>query len=197
MAEEQKGNDANAEKWQLYYWKLRNRGNWIRYLFEEAQVDYVDHSTINTDIKPYFTLFSDGNKNPLNDTQPAFAPPAIQKGNLFLSQSEVIVNYLASELNLAPKDPFQRIASSQILANCNDILREIYALRARVWTDKQKINQFFADDGRFEKRLNVIEKPLIGNDDKDATKIFYFENRCTYIDLIVFNLMDGVQELTG
>ena len=88
--------DDSDEQWEIFYWKLRNRGNWIRFLFEEAGVDkYVDHSTQEDfDMKSYFMAFSDGKDNPMNDSNPAFAPPAIRKGNLFLAQSEVIVNYL-------------------------------------------------------------------------------------------------------
>ena len=99
-SEDVKQEDKN-EQWEIFYWKMRNRGNWIRFLFEEAGVDnYVDHSTEDDfDMKSYFMSTSDGNANPMNADNPAFAPPAVRKGDLFLCQSEVIVNYLVCTLN--------------------------------------------------------------------------------------------------
>lgn len=99
-SEEVKKEDSD-EQWEIFYWKMRNRGNWIRFLFEEAGVDnYVDHSIEDDfDIKEYFMAMSDGNANPMNAVNPAFAPPAVRKGDLFLCQSEVIVQYLVCTLN--------------------------------------------------------------------------------------------------
>eukprot|EP01084_Bolivina_argentea_P201575 344549_1 len=194
-AKEEKTKDDNSEKWELFYWKLRNRGNWIRYLFEEANVEYIDHSVLGTNIKGYFQAFSDGNQNPINATYPSFAPPAIRKGNLFLNQSEVIINYLAKELNLLPsngdKDNNLQILQSQILlANCNDIVREVYGLRGK---NKDDMVKFF-EGGRLQKWLNIIEIPLLQNN-IDNNEIYYFNNKCSYIDLIVFNTIEGLQAL--
>lgn len=205
---EEKADDNKSEKWEVLYWKLRNRGNWIRYMFEEAKVEYIDHSvTYKGDNKAYskflmehFKAFGDGTSNPCNDTYPALAPPAIRKGKFFLNQSEVVINYLSEELNLLPinendknNEKLQRLRCKQLLSNCNDIIREIYSLKGK---DKDKDVIPFFEGGRFQKWLNVIETPL-PKDNKDKDEIYYFNDKCCYIDLIVFNLMEGLQDFLG
>jgi len=174
-------------------------------MFEEANVEYIDHSvTFKGDggayskfLMQHFRAFSDGTSNPLNDTYPALAPPAIRKGTFFLNQSTVVINYLAEELNLLPTNDDKNIEKSQklrcqvLVSNCNDIISEIYSKKGK---DKDKDLIPFFEGGRFQKWLNVIETPL-PKDNKD--EIYYFNNKCCYIDLIVFNLMDGLQDLLG
>ena len=202
---EVKTEENEVEKYELFYWKLRNRGNWIRYMFEEAKVPFVDHSvSYNGDdfyafIKGSFRAFGDGKANPMNDSNPAFAPPAIKRGELFLCQSEVIVNYLAQELDLLPVNEdkavqrLQYVQCQQILANCNDIIREVYGQRGK---EKKDLFSFF-EGGRFAKWLNLIEIPLKNAKDSEEGNIYYFNGKMCYIDLIVFNVVEGLNDLLG
>ena len=55
---------------------------------------------------------------------------------------------------------------------------------------KEKIFEFV--NGRFQIWLDILEKPL-----KSKNLSFYFDGKCTFADLALFNIMDGVEELFG
>ena len=77
----------------------------------------------------------------------------------------------------------------------NDLIREIYSQRQR---GKEK-NTAFWEGGRFDNWLKLLEKPLLKRNKEDEEEIYYFEHKfkITYADLVVFNVMDGLQEFCG
>jgi len=202
MAEQK---EQSNEKWEVLYWGLRNRGNWLRFLMQEAGVEWIDTkvSGANADTH-YFRNISDGKANPQNDFLPAMAPPAIRKGDFFLNQSEVCINYLAAEFKLLPvanteeDSKRQALYSQQLLGNCNDLCREIYDQRGK---DEQSVKAFFEGDGqkpsRFQKWLTILETPLKVNNKEDTNEVYYFNQKFSYIDLMVFNVFEGLSEHLG
>ena len=61
-----------ADQWELYYWPLAGRGEFIRLIFEEAGVPYKDITDVNIIKDVVFHGKLPG--------YPLFAPPVIKKG---------------------------------------------------------------------------------------------------------------------
>ena len=63
----------SVDEWELYYWPLAGRGEFVRIIFEEAGVKFKDISDVPT-LKDGIT----GGER--TDIYPTFAPPMIKKG---------------------------------------------------------------------------------------------------------------------
>ncbi|KAG9253752.1 putative glutathione S-transferase family protein [Emericellopsis atlantica] len=99
---------GDSPAYELVYWPgLPGRGEFIRLLFEEAQVAYTDTAQDRSPDKAvelvmhHMTGDADaaGKTNP-----PVFAPPALVHGDNVISQTPNIMQYLAPRLGLLPKD---------------------------------------------------------------------------------------------
>lgn len=145
--------EEDDDRWTLYYWGLKNRGNWVRLLFAEANVKY------NESNDP--TPFRVNNPKNINKNFPVFAPPFIIKGNINVSQSSVIIDYLSELYNLYPKNKLDILETKMIFANCNDLVGEIYSFMNKEISDKT-MKEFFLnkDSGRFQGFIKCISHPL-------------------------------------
>ncbi len=67
-----------SDNWELYYWPLSGRGEYVRIIFEELGIpfkDVTDAKVIMENVKQPGPLFS---------TYPTFAPPMLKNGNVMI-----------------------------------------------------------------------------------------------------------------
>jgi len=171
--------NVENEKFVLYYWGLKNRGNAIRLLFEERNVPY---EYIHEPEAVKAVAACDG-----KDKTDVFAPPILKYRYSYLSQTSAIIQFVATKLNLRPKSDFDNARADMLVGNGFDITTELHNHRA---DDKQKLLSFL--NGRFQIWLTTIEKPLLKLDKNKP--LFYFEDRITHADLAIFNTLDAVRE---
>ena len=102
--------------YELYYWPtIQGRGEFIRLLLEDVGADYVDVIR-----KPE----EDGGGRDallglLSETD-QFAPPILKDGDMYVSQTPLIMDYLGARHGLAPKDEHARrdaLRLSMVLAD--------------------------------------------------------------------------------
>lgn len=76
-----------AEHFDLYYWpKIPGRGEYIRLALEAAGASYTDHINETGKVDDLLSLI-DKSKQSLDGNPPAFAPPILKHGELWLSQT--------------------------------------------------------------------------------------------------------------
>jgi len=177
---ESKSTETENEKFVLYYWNLKNRGNAIRLLFEERNVPYqhIHQPDVLADIAVCLGK---------TDKTDVFAPPILKYRDSYLSQTLPAVQFVATKLNLRPKCDFDNARADMMVGNGIDIVTE---LNNHKNDDKQKLLSFL--NGRFQTWLTVMEKPLLHLDKNKP--LFIFEGRVTHADLAVFNTLDAIQE---
>eukprot|EP01084_Bolivina_argentea_P122102 216395_1 len=181
-----KDTDDEKSSWEIFYWPLKNRGNFIKLVFEEANIPYKDMTVkeMKTQIR---SNLAGSLKYDEGGLYQAMAPPLIKNGDFTLSQSIVCMGYLSEKYGICPCK-YEDKARAQMIANdCNDLMGELYGYK-----DKPKEELFKFIDGRFDLWLELLEKPLKKNNLK-----FYFDEKCTQADLAMFNIMDGIEELFG
>jgi len=168
------------EKFVLYYWGVKNRGNAIRLLFEEANVPYEDIKD-KAAFDDIATCFGKANKTDV------FAVPILQYQNSYLSQTSAIVQFVSTKLHLRPKCDFANARADMLVGNGFDLTTEFHNHRT---DDKEKLSAFL--NGRFQIWLDTIERPLLQLNKNQP--LFYFEGRITHADLAIFNTLDALRE---
>eukprot|EP01084_Bolivina_argentea_P313792 543459_1 len=179
--------DEKSE-WEVVYWPLRNRGNFVRLVFEEAGVAYKDTqdmAVMKTRVRS--SRFGTQTREEGGPYQ-VMGPPFICNGDFILSQSIVCMGYLSQKFGIRPRSDEDHSLAQMIANNCSDTKVELYKLQPMTTTDD--IHGYL--NGRFQIWLDIFEKPL-----QVHKSSFYFDDKCTQADLAVFNLLDGVEELLG
>jgi len=179
--------DDEKKQWEIIYWPLKNRGNFIKLVLEEANVKYTDCNDMNY-IKSMMRSDKYGTqKVDEGGLFQAMGLPVIQRGDFNLSQSISCMTYLAEKYGVCPKNPNDKARANMIANNCENLMGEMYG-----YPNSTKEELFEFVNGRFQVWLDILEKPL-----KAKNGTFYFDERCTFADLAMFNIMDGIEELFG
>ena len=112
--------------YELYYWPtIPGRGEFIRLILEDAGVEYVDVAR-----KPE----ADGGGIPalrgiLDDmdlTAPPFAPPILKDGDVLVTQTPLIMDYLGARHGLTPTDEADRRRALELSMLLADFLVEAH-----------------------------------------------------------------------
>lgn len=94
-------------EWELYYWhSLPGRGDFVRLLFEEAGVPYLDVARKEGSSSKVLEYRQRGKTSNL----PSLFPPIIKKGDFVLCQTSAILQYLGKEFGLYPTGGAQQEA---------------------------------------------------------------------------------------
>lgn len=206
----QAANDSSepVDEWTVYYWPLRNRGNFVRLVLAYAEQEFNDVSNpaqlkkLFASSKPLGKPQKDSDKK--NDEKsddgyfsPPFAGPALKyvdgksKETLFISQMLPCAEFAATKFGLTPKaDTFDAFRAKKLMLDCNDILNEF---RGKI-DDENKITAQKYVQFRLKKWLNVLQYPLKNKKDENKDNIYYFGDKVTYVDLAVFNIIDGIKD---
>ena len=113
----------------LYYWPMPGRGVFIRSLFAYADVPYTD-APVQEIIRIKSAPFAE---QPL----PLRAPPFLvdHTADATISQTEGVAHYVATKLGLMPSDLLKQSLALKVLADCNDVLGEMWLHNGAVRKD--------------------------------------------------------------
>lgn len=121
------------QDYELYYWDLPFRGNFIQLFLEEVRADYrkLDASEVYPD------------RN-LNIQYPGMAPPYLYdcRAQVWFSQMPAILMHLAKAYHFLPDEPEQHTLALKVLLDCNDILMEITNNNGAVMWDEDSWAEF-------------------------------------------------------
>lgn len=188
-------------EWELWYWPLKNRGNYIQLLFAETETDYkliIDPQKVRSKIRS--TYFGTLDANDPDIIYQPMAPPFIvhhdpmTNKSVRISQTEHCVGYIAEKLNLRPKNIENHYRAQMIVANCNELFGDLLLRMSQSQIDGgNAIKLFVSKNGRLNVWLSILQNPLT----VDKEQKFYFENKICQCDLAVFNILNGLHELFG
>jgi len=136
--------------YKLFYWPAPFRGNFIRFLLEEAGEKYEEASV--KEISELYAL-------PVEDQPlPMMAPPFLHdmERDVFLSQMPAIVMYLSEKLGLLPRDPYKSAICNKLVLDSNDVLIEITNYNGSVMWESNSWKQFRNE--RLKRWLEIFEQ---------------------------------------
>jgi glutathione S-transferase len=185
-------------QYRLYYWPhIPGRGEFVRLALEAAGADYVDVGRLSE---------ADGGGRPgiaglLSQPQsgrPAFAPPILQAGELYVSQTANILQYLGPRLNLVPQDEASRLWAHQLQLTMADWLVEIHdthhPIAKSLHYEEQKSESVRRAANflelRLPKFLSYFERLLTTN---PAAEPRLIGREWSYPDLSLFHMIEGMR----
>mmetsp|Transcript_11074 Transcript_11074/g.23757 ORF Transcript_11074/g.23757 Transcript_11074/m.23757 type:complete len:278 (-) Transcript_11074:3607-4440(-) len=150
--EEKVVNAGGEAEWELVYWPVTFRGNFVRVLFEHAGVAYQDTGSFESNMK---LMSLPPHEQPL----PFVGPPVLRnkKTGFALSQTAAIVAYLGKKLGYDPSDLETSALALKIVLDCLDILGEISLSNgAQMWT-RESWASFRGEGKRLDSWLKNLE----------------------------------------
>ena len=186
------------ERYELYYWPdIQGRGEFVRLAFEEAGIPYVDVGRLPEEQgggeDAIVRLLEDRRRGPR-----PFAVPALVVGDMVLSQTAAILDWLAPRLGLAPEGEEGRAWALELQLTIADAVSEVHDSHHPVasglyYEDQRDEAQRRARDlvrRRLPKFLGHFEAALRENPDGDDHLV---GKRLSYVDLSLFQLLSGVE----
>ena len=179
--------------YELYYGNTnQGRGEFVRLALEEARAEYVD---VTRESGP--GMGPEAMRRLMQDPaveRPTFAPPFLKDGDLMIGQTANILQYLGPRLGLAPDSEADRLWAHQLQLTIADLVMEIqhthHPIAHGLYYEDQKAESIaYSKDFRAEripKFLGYFERVLGGRN-------FMVEDRRTYVDLSMFQLIEGLR----
>jgi glutathione S-transferase len=185
------GTREQPMRYELYYWpSIQGRGEYVRLALEEAGADYGDMARGERGMAAMMRMME------AKSGTPPFAPPFLKAGKLVIGQTANILLYLGSRHGLAPKTEAGRLWVHQLQLTVTDFVLEIHDTHhplgpSLYYQDqkppaKKRTAEFW--DERVPKYLGYFERLL---DDNGGT--YVTGRRLTYVDLSMFQLVDGLR----
>lgn len=177
-------------RYELYYWPMiQGRGEYVRLALEEAAASYRDVAREPGGMGAMSEMMEAG------DTPP-FAPPFLKAGKLVIGQTAAILFYLGGRLGLAPKTEAGQLWVHQLQLTITDFVVEIHdthhPLGPTLYYEdqrapaKKRTAEFWNE--RVPKFLGYYEGIL-----KNSGGGFVTGRRLTYVDLSLFQIVDGLR----
>ncbi len=185
------------DAFRLYYWPMiQGRGEFPRLVLEDGGADYVDVARLDE---------ADGGGVPaiMNVLQrtdvgtPLFAPPILEHGALFVSQTAAICTYLGNLLGLSPRDESGRWRAAHLQVTMADFVDEIHdthhPIAGALYYEDQKPEalrraEHFRSE-RLPKFLTYFERVLEANADSGGWLV---GSECSQADLSLFQIVEGL-----
>ncbi|TGJ81849.1 hypothetical protein E0Z10_g6908 [Xylaria hypoxylon] len=189
---------TNEAPYELIYWHvIPGRGEHIRLCFVEAGVPYTDTAFTEGGMDVLQAYISETNTgNELNP--PPLAPPILKHGDLIISQTPNILQYLGPKLGLAANggDDIFRINALALTALdgfSNEVHNCHHPIAIDLYYEEQKEESLRrAKDwvkNRLPKYLGYFERVLGGKASKDGP--WLYGGVLTWADLVLFQTLDG------
>jgi len=185
--------NRDEEPWNLYYWPaIPGRGEFVRLLFEEAQVPYVDVGRVEGWEKVRDFVYG------ARDGFPVAAPPVIQRGDVILAQSMNICLYLAEKYGLCPQGD-QKYMANQLALTLADFVQEVHdthhPLTVSLPYEQQRDTaisraKYFCEL-RIPKFLKYFERVLEQN--KESNGQWLVGPKLSYVDILCFHVITGLE----
>ena len=182
-------------RYELYYQpSIQGRGEFIRLALEEAGADYIDVARNPNFGRP-------GIMKVLEDPaleHPPFAPPFLKAGELLISQTANILQFLAPRLGLVPEKEDSRLWAHQLQLTIADWLYETgqthhpvaNVLYYEEQKDEAKKRAAYFISTRIPKFLGYFERILKLNANGAD---FIFGEDVSYVDLSLFQMIEGLR----
>ncbi|MBB3118941.1 glutathione S-transferase [Pseudoduganella violacea] len=178
----------------LYYWpSIQGRGEFVRLALEEADVPYRDVAREPKGMPQLLAAI-----DPAQTGYPAYAPPVLKAGALLIGQTATILLYLGAHHGLAPRSEAGRLWCNQLQLTIADVVNEAHDSHHPISTNlyyedqkkeaKQRSRDFTAE--RIPKYLGYFEQVLQANAGRGG---FMVGSRLSYVDLSLFQLMEGLR----
>ena len=184
--------------YRLYYWpEIQGRGEFVRLVLEDAGASYVDVARLSSE--------EGGGTDALvavlrraDIGAPAFAPPILQHGDLYISQTAAICGYLGERHGLLP-DGAGRWRTQQLQLTIADFVVEIHdthhPIAGSLYYEDQKEEALrrsatFREE-RLTKFLGYFERVMAHNAASDGR--WLVGPGCSCADLSLFQVMTGLE----
>ena len=176
-------------RYELYYWpSIQGRGEYVRLALEEAGHPYLDVAR-ERGTSSMMRMMEEG-------ATPPFAPPFLKAGKLLIGQTANILFYLGARHGLAPKTEAGRLWLHQLQLTVTDFVLEVHDTHhplgpSLYYKDqkpeaKKRTEDFWNE--RVPKYLSYFERLL-----EKSGGSFVTGRRLTYIDLSLFQLVEGLR----
>jgi len=179
-------------RYQLYYWpEIQGRGEFVRLALEDAGAAYDDVARKGRGEETMMAMLAGK-----NEKRPPYAPPFLKAGELTIAQVANILFYLGPRLKLAPAGEAGRLWLHQLQLTVTDFVKEIHDTHhplgsALYYEDAKPEAKRFSENflgNRAPKYLGYFEKVL-----KKSGGPWLLGRKFTYVDLSVFQLIDGLR----
>ena len=177
-------------RYQLHYWpEIQGRGEFVELALEEAGADYVDVARRGGGVDAMLRMMKGGKRSP-------YAPPFLKAGKLVIAQSALILHYLGPKLKLVPGSEADRLWAHQLQLTVTDFVKEIHdthhPIASALYYEQQRAvaKRYTAEFWRHRvpKMLGYFERVL-----EDSGGPFVFGRRLSYVDLSLFQIVEGLR----
>ncbi|RPI42822.1 MAG: glutathione S-transferase [Betaproteobacteria bacterium] len=184
-------------RYELYYWPhIPGRGEFVRLSLEAADADYVDVGRLpeaEGGGRPAITKLLQAADNP----RLPFAPPILKAGELIVSQTANILQFLGPRLGLVPEDEASRLWAHQLQLTMADLLVEAHdthhPIAKSMYFEEQRAESLRRAANflelRLPKFLSYFERIL---DPNAAAEPGLLGKALAYPDLSLFHLIEGL-----
>lgn len=181
-------------RYELYYQpSIQGRGEFVRLALEDAGADYVDLARDPNFGRPGIVKFME---DPSLE-RPPFAPPFLKAGEILISQTANILQFLGPRLGLVPEDEESRLWAHQLQLTVADWLYETgqthhpiaNVLYYEEQKDEAKKRAANFTSNRIPKFLGYFERVLEKNKGGD----FVFGEKVCYVDISLFQMVAGLR----
>ena len=182
-------------RYELYYQpSIQGRGEFIRLALEEAGADYLDVARDPNFGRPGIMKFLE---DPALE-HPPFAPPFLKAGELLISQTANILQFLAPRLGLVPEKEESRLWAHQLQLTVADWLYETGQ------THHPIANVLYYEEQKDEAKkraahFTAIRIPKLAGYFERILKLnanggdFIFGEEVSYVDLSLFQMIEGLR----
>jgi glutathione S-transferase len=182
-------------RYELYYQPtIQGRGEFIRLALEDAGADYIDVARDPSFGRPGIMKIIE---DPALE-HPPFAPPFLKAGELLISQTANILQFLGPRLGLVPQSEESRLWAHQLQLTIADWLYETgqthHPIANVLYYEQQKEEakkraaHFIST--RIPKFLGYFERILKLNAKSGG---FVFGEEVSYVDLSLFQMIEGLR----
>jgi len=193
--------------YELYYWpNIQGRGELVRLALEDAGAPYVDVARLAQDrggVEALMRVLKGEDGGPARSARSArfahFAPPVLKIGDIAISQTACILDFLATRHELLPDaDPWTRSRALQVQLTFADLVGEVHDTHHPIGTglfyedqkaeSKKRATGFLKE--RMPKFLGYFETLLREN--KASKKEHLVGTGFSYVDLSAFQMLSGL-----
>jgi glutathione S-transferase len=174
-------------RYELFYWPtIQGRGEFVRLVLEEAGAEYVDVARGADGMKAMMRVLKE------SKGVPAFAPPILRAGHLYIAQTANICAFLAARHGLVPDDEGVRAHALQLQLTIADLVNEAHEthhpISVGLYYEDQKPAALERSRGfreeRIPKFLGYFDRALHRN---------YLLGAFSYVDLSLFQVLAGLE----